>query len=178
MRSFVGRFLLGSIEAAVTRLPGIGALYSSIKQLGQAFISADGHSKFQRAVAVQFPHPGVWAIGFVTGSGENVVRYIAKCPPALTGGPMVTVFVPTSPLPTQGFMMVVPVSDTLELNMTVQDALKMVVSGGMIAPEAAAKNLSPDRNAKTLSELAGAPPPSTPKPSAQSVNDSAMPAKS
>ena len=134
MRSVVGRRILLSIERGVGRLPVIGMLYGSIKQLGDAFISQDGQSKFQRAVAVQFPYPGVWAIGFVTGPGENVLRYVGKNSRIAADEKRITVFVPTSPLPTQGFMIVVATSDTMDLDMSVQDALKLVVSGGMLAP--------------------------------------------
>ncbi len=134
MRSVVGRRILRSIEIGVGRLPVIGVLYGSIKQLGDAFIGQDGQSKFQRAVAVQFPYPGVWAIGFVTGPSDNVLRHVAKEKNLLNAEPRITVFVPTSPLPTQGFMLVVPASETMDLDMSVQDALKLVVSGGMLAP--------------------------------------------
>ncbi|MEI6234767.1 MAG: DUF502 domain-containing protein [Planctomycetota bacterium] len=134
MRSVFGRRLLQSLEGGVGRLPVVGMLYGSIKQLGDAFISKDGKSKFQRAVAVQFPHPGVWAIGFVTGPGDNVLRHITAGKNILSPVERITVFVPTSPLPSAGFMLVVPVSETMELDMSVQDALKLVVSGGMLAP--------------------------------------------
>jgi uncharacterized membrane protein len=134
MRSFIGTQILRSIELGVGRLPLIGMLYGSIKQLGEAFISREGKSKFQRAVAVQFPCPGTWAIGFVTGPGDNMLRYVSKEKNALSGMAMVTVFVPCSPLPTAGFTLIVPVAETMDLEMTVQDALKMVVSGGMLAP--------------------------------------------
>lgn len=134
MRSIVGRFFLSLLENAISRVPLIGMLYSSIKQLGEAFITKEGHSKFQRAVAVQFPMAGSWAIGFVTGPGDSILRHVPKEKNTLNAALMLTVFVPTTPLPTAGFMLVVPACDTLELNMTVQDALRMVVSGGMIAP--------------------------------------------
>lgn len=134
MRSFIGTQILRSVELGLGRLPLIGMLYGSIKQLGEAFISRDGKSKFQRAVAVQFPYPGVWAIGFVTGPGENVLRYVKHDKNTHMMVKTLTVFVPTSPLPTAGFMLVVPESETMVLDMAVQDALKMVVSGGMLAP--------------------------------------------
>ncbi|HLX61077.1 MAG TPA: DUF502 domain-containing protein [Planctomycetota bacterium] len=139
MRSFVGRLVLNSIELGLNRLPLVGMLYGSIKQLGAAFISTEGKSKFQRAVAVQFPYAGVWAIGFVTGPGENIMRFVPKEKKTVRLTPMVTVFVPTSPIPSAGFMLVVPVEETMDLDMSVQDALKMVVSGGMLAPGEHAK---------------------------------------
>src|SRR6185295_19411310 len=130
MRSFIGTQILKSIELGLGRLPLVGMLYGSIKQLGEAFISRDGKSKFQRAVAVQFPYPGSSAIGFVTGPGENVLRYVKHDKDTYMTVKTLTVFVPTSPLPTAGFMLVVPETETMNLDMPVQDALKMVVSGG------------------------------------------------
>lgn len=129
-RSIIGRMMLLSVENFVARLPVVGMLYSSLKQLGEAFISEDGTSKFQRAVAVQFPYKGVWAIGFVTGNAADIQAHMKNTPPEARK--ILTVFVPTTPLPTQGFMLMVPEEETRELNLTVQDALKLVVSGGMI----------------------------------------------
>ena len=132
-RSIIGRMALVGVENVVGRLPLIGMLYMSLKQLGEAFITTDGKSKFQRAVAVQFPYKGVWAIGFVTGKGAQFMP-----PPEGEAGldrkVVLTVFVPTTPLPTQGFMLVVPENETLPLEMSVQDALKLVISGGMLSP--------------------------------------------
>jgi uncharacterized membrane protein len=129
-RSIIGRMFLLSIENFVTRLPVIGMLYSSLRQLGDAFLSEDGTSKFQKAVAVQFPYKGVWALGFVTGSAADIRAHMKDAEPETRK--ILTVFVPTTPLPTQGFMLMVPEDETRELTLSVQDALKLVVSGGMI----------------------------------------------
>lgn len=132
-RSIIGRMALVGLENVVSRLPIVGMLYMSLKQLGEAFITTDGKSKFQSAVAVQFPYRGVWAIGFVTGKGAQFM----PAQPGETGMDrkvVLTVFVPTTPLPTQGFMLVVPENETLPLDMSVQDALKLVISGGMLSP--------------------------------------------
>ncbi len=132
-RSIIGRMALLGLENIVARLPLIGMLYMSVKQLGEAFITTDGKSKFQRAVAVQFPYKGVWAIGFVTGKGAQFMP-LPEGEAGMDRKVVLTVFVPTTPLPTQGFMLVVPESETLPLDMPVQDALKLVISGGMISP--------------------------------------------
>jgi uncharacterized membrane protein len=157
IRSIVGRYVLNSVEAAISRLPVVGMLYGSIKQLGESFISGDGQSKFQRAVAVQFPCPGTWAIGFVTGPGDNVLRFVPKEKNALNTTPMLTVFVPTTPLPTAGFTLVVPVAETMDLEMSVPDALRMVVSGGMISP-------NDNRKLAVEKSSPAAQPPSFPAP--------------
>jgi|GEM_PF-1083366 len=131
-RSIIGRVAIGGVEGIVSRVPVVGMLYMSLKQLGEAFITTDGKSKFERAVAVQFPYRGAWAIGFVTGRSTTFPQ------PLFVGeGPsprLLTIFVPTTPLPTAGFMIVVPENETLDLKMSVADALKMVVSGGVLNP--------------------------------------------
>jgi uncharacterized membrane protein len=132
-RSIIGRMALLGVEGVVSRVPIVGMLYMSLKQLGEAFITAEGHSKFERAVAVQFPYKGSWAIGFVTGKAAGFLPAAASPPPA-PGAELLTIFVPTTPLPTAGFMIVVPENETLKLEMSVQDALKLVVSGGIINP--------------------------------------------
>jgi uncharacterized membrane protein len=124
-------------------------LYMSLKQLGVAFMTPEGHSKFERAVAVQFPYQGCWAVGFVTGKAigvwEELKRSAGKSGgqarpdtaaplESETKNELLTVFVPSSPLPTNGFMIVVPESETRPLDMPVPDALKLVVSGGIINP--------------------------------------------
>jgi len=129
-RSIIGRMFLLSVENFVSRLPVIGMLYSSLKQLGDAFLSEDGTSKFQKAVAVQFPYKGVWALGFVTGDAAVIQAHMKNVEPEPRK--ILTIFVPTTPLPTQGFMLMVPEDETRELTLSVQDALKLVVSGGMI----------------------------------------------
>jgi uncharacterized membrane protein len=140
-RSIIGRIALSGVEGVVARVPIVGMLYMSLKQLGEAFISKDGTSKFQRAVAVQFPYKNCWAIGFVTGKAALFLPAMPKAPDQV--GELLSVFVPTTPLPTAGFMIVVPEGDTMPLNMSVQDALKLVVSGGMIGPGESRRHQAP-----------------------------------
>lgn len=132
-RSIIGRVLLAGIENIVGHLPVIGMLYSSLKQFGEAFIGPDGTNKLKRAVAVQFPYKGAWTIGFVTGTASAIMT---KSPdghdPAK--GERLTVIVLTTPLPTQGFLLMVPEEETIPLDMSVQDAIKLVVSGGILNP--------------------------------------------
>ncbi|HYG75877.1 MAG TPA: DUF502 domain-containing protein [Planctomycetota bacterium] len=162
-RSIIGRMLLLGIENVVGRLPIVGMLYMSLKQLGEAFVSTDGESKFQRAVMVQFPYKGIWAIGFVTGRAPS---FLPMTP--LTGTTplrdLLTVFVPTTPLPTQGFMLVVPEAETLELNMPVQEALKLVVSGGMIGPNESKRVRQQTEVTRTISSSLQAQSPLKPPP--------------
>ena len=130
-RSIIGRMFLLGIENVVARLPVIGIIYTSLKQLGEAFISTDGKSKFQRTVIVQFPYKGCWAIGFVTGKAPGFLPQISV---DKSNTELLTIFVPMTPLPTGGFTIVIPESETIPLEISVQDAMKLVVSGGVIAP--------------------------------------------
>ncbi len=140
VRSFIGRPLLGFVEAILARVPLVGVLYTSIKQLASAFFSLDGTTKFKSAVLVQFPMKGCWVIGFITGDAgfslASTMKTAWKREHVLSEEPpseIVTVFVPTTPLPTQGFTLVLPRTDIQELPISVPDAIKLVVSGGIIA---------------------------------------------
>ena len=138
IRSFVGRYLLSLVESWVGQVPLVGMLYSSVKQLSQAFMDEDSKNKFQSAVLVQFPMKGSWAIGFVTGSAQGFLADTmsstlrAEAESLGEQAPeIITVFVPTTPLPTQGFTLVLPKSETRELPITVNEAIKLVISGGI-----------------------------------------------
>ena len=132
-RSIIGRVLLAGVETVVTHLPVVGMLYTSLKQFGEAFIGPDGATKLKRAVAVQFPYKGCWTIGFVTGNASAIML---KSPPSDDGKKTerLTVIVLTTPMPTQGFLLMVPEEETIALDMPVQDAVKLVISGGIINP--------------------------------------------
>jgi uncharacterized membrane protein len=132
-RSIIGKIILAGVENIVEHLPVIGMIYGSLKQFGEAFIGPDGTNKLKRAVAVQFPYKGCWTIGFVTGKASAIMT---KSPDGHdpVKGERLTVIVLTTPLPTQGFLLMVPEEETIPLDMPVQDAIKLVVSGGIINP--------------------------------------------
>lgn len=138
IRSFIGRWLLGILEGLVARVPLVGWLYISVKQLGEAFINDKGETRFQSAVLVQFPIKGTWVIGFVTGKagllGKTLSESLKKQTEAagLPADEIITVFVPTTPLPTQGFTLILPRSEAHDLPISVQDAIKLVISGGIV----------------------------------------------
>lgn len=137
IRSILGKFILSFFEGVLARVPLAGTLYQSIKQLAVAFVDDTGKSKFQKAVLVQFPIRGSWVIGFETSTAiEPLVQAIMS---GDTGDlqskekvDVVTVFVPTTPLPTQGFTLVLPRSETRDLPMGVDEAIKLVISGGIL----------------------------------------------
>ncbi|MFA7667138.1 MAG: DUF502 domain-containing protein [Burkholderiaceae bacterium] len=125
-RNFIGERLIGYWEGLLGRIPIVRSIYSSVKQVSDTILSPNGQA-FRRALLVQYPRTGVWTIGFQTGSpAEEVRRHVAT--------DMVSVYVPTTPNPTSGFFLMVPRAETIELNMSVDEALKYVVSMGVVAP--------------------------------------------
>jgi len=134
-RSIFGRMALAGIENAVGRMPIVGMIYVSLKQMGEAFVTSEGTSKFKRVVAVQFPYKGSWAIGFVTGKAANI---IPRLPVSEGVSPVkpeyLSVLVPSTPFPTTSFMLIVPENETITLDIPVKEALKLVISGGAINP--------------------------------------------
>jgi uncharacterized membrane protein len=158
IRSIIGQYLLSVFEGLVGRVPFVGLLYTSVKQLGEAFVDSSGKSKFHSAVLVQFPMEGSWVIGFVTGTAYEPLAHAIRGPlkeeAARQGLPepdLVTVFVPTTPLPTQGFTLVLPRSETRPLDMPVEEAIKLVISGGTLTkPSGLSGKQPPVPNAPVL----------------------------
>lgn len=125
--NFVGKKLVILGDAIVSRIPVVRSIYSSVKQVSDTLFSEGGNA-FRTAVLVQWPRPDVWTIGFVTGApGGDVSNY-------LTGEEYVSVYVPTTPNPTGGYFVMLRKSDCIELRMSVDDALKYVVSMGVVVP--------------------------------------------
>ena len=122
-----GRTLILIWENILNRMPVVRSVYSAIKQILETVMATQSDA-FRQAVLVQYPRKDIWAIGFVTGStkGEVGKRVDKK---------MVNVFMPTTPNPTSGFLLFFPEEDLIFLNMSVEDALKLVVSGGMVVPK-------------------------------------------
>lgn len=125
-RYVAGRFLFAQTERIMQRVPLIGAIYHSVKQIVETF-SSQNRAVFQQVVLVQFPRPGTWSIGFLTnrGRGEAQTR---------TGVELWNVFIPTTPNPTSGFLVMVPRTELVELEMTVGEAMKCIISGGAVTP--------------------------------------------
>jgi uncharacterized membrane protein len=126
-RNFIGRRLVMLWEAVLKRIPVVSSIYSSVKQVSDTLFSSSGNA-FRKAVLVQYPRQGSWTIAFVTGVPGGDVRNHLK-------GDYVSIYVPTTPNPTSGFFLMVPRADTIELNMNVDEALKYIVSMGVVAPE-------------------------------------------
>ena len=125
--NFVGKRLLGWGDALVRRIPVVRSIYSSVKQVSDTLFSENGNA-FRTAVLVQWPREGVWTIAFVTGTpGADVVEHLG-------GGDFLGVYVPTTPNPTGGYFVMLKRSDCIELKMSVDDALKYIVSMGVVVP--------------------------------------------
>ena len=127
--SWIGsRSLFAVWEQWLSRIPGIGILYGSTKSLGEAFLGREKRA-FQRVVLIQWPYPGVWRVGFVAGPPSPQIR-------SLFAEEVEVVFVPHTPNPASGFVHYAPKKDLRYLDWSVEDALKVVVSGGLVQPGA------------------------------------------
>jgi len=128
--NFIGRKLVAWSDAILNRIPVVRSIYSSVKQVSDTLFSPSGNA-FRTAVLVQWPRPGVWTIAFVTGTpGGDVVNHLP--------GDFVSVYVPTTPNPTGGYFVILPRQDCVELKMSVDEALRYVISMGVVVPAAAA----------------------------------------
>lgn len=130
-RNIIGERMLVYWEGMLRRIPIVRSIYSSVKQVSDTILSPNGQA-FRRALLVQYPREGVWTIGFLTGLPADEVRRHVDVD-------MISVYVPTTPNPTSGFFLMMPRSETVELHMSVDEALRYVVSMGVVAP--------PDRGA-------------------------------
>ena len=132
---FIGGFFVRLGDYLVSKMPLISSIYSLLKQLFETVLSPKSQS-FKEAVIVEYPRKGIYIIGFLSGSLEGELK--EKCPPS----DMLSVFIPTTPNPTSGFLIMLPASDVIKLNMSVEDALKYVVSCGIVLPEEKKKKLT------------------------------------
>ena len=130
--NIVGRKLVAWGDALIGRIPVVRSIYSSVKQVSDTVFSDSGNA-FRTAVLVQWPREGVWTVGFVTGApAMEVARYLRD--------EYVSVYVPTTPNPTGGYFVLVRKSECVELEMSVDAALKYIVSMGVVVPAAPARD--------------------------------------
>lgn len=130
--NFVGRKLVAWGDALLVRIPVVRSIYSSVKQVSDTLFSPGGNA-FRTAVLVQWPRPDVWTIAFVTGApGGDVATHLAD--------DFVSVYVPTTPNPTGGYFVMLRRSDCVELKMSVDEALRYVISMGVVVPAAPIAN--------------------------------------
>lgn len=128
--NLIGRTMVDQWESLLGRIPLVRSIYNSVKQVSDTVLAPNGQA-FRRAVLVQYPRAGSWTIAFVTGTPSGEVA--ANLP-----GDHISVYVPTTPNPTSGFFLMVPRADAIDLQMSVDAALKYIVSMGVVAPVQAA----------------------------------------
>jgi uncharacterized membrane protein len=128
-QNFIGSYVLSRWEALLNRIPIVSSIYSSVKQVSDTLFSTDGNA-FRTTVLVQYPRQGAWTLAFITGTPCREVQQHLQ-------GDFVSLYVPTTPNPTSGFFIMVPKADVIELDMTVDVALKHIVSMGVVAPDIA-----------------------------------------
>ena len=136
-----GQWWLHQWDRLMGNIPIVKSIYSSVKQVSDTLFSSSGQA-FREAVLVQYPRQGAWTIAFVTGKpGGEVADYLLD---------HVSVYVPTTPNPTSGFFLMLPRSDLIELRMSVDEALKYVISMGVVAPPAALPPLATPQPVRNL----------------------------
>jgi uncharacterized membrane protein len=133
---FLGRFVIRFSENMLNRMPVIRSVYGASKQILETVLQQQSNA-FRQAVLVEYPRRGIWAVAFITGRTEGEVQN-------LIADELINVFLPTTPNPTSGFLLFVPKEDLILLDMSVEEAIKMVISGGIVTP--------PDRRPKELKD--------------------------
>ncbi len=124
--NILGQKLVQFWEGILSRIPVVKSLYYSVKQVSDTLFSSSGEA-FRKALLVEYPRKGIWTIAFLTGQpGGDVVNHLR--------GEYVSVYVPTTPNPTSGFFLMLPKADVVELDMSVDTALKYIISMGVVAP--------------------------------------------
>lgn len=127
-KGLIGRSLIRFAESLVERMPVVRSIYSGVKQIAET-IFAQTERNFEKACLIQYPRKGIWAIGFISTEARGEISNRAE-----TMGSLVSVFVPTTPNPTSGFLLFFPEEDVIELDMTIEDAAKLVISAGLVYP--------------------------------------------
>jgi uncharacterized membrane protein len=124
--NIVGRSLVRAWDDLLNRIPFVRAIYGGVKSFSTTILSSSGNS-FKKVLLIEYPRAGLWSIGFQTASDVRVT-------PSLGNEGQLCVFIPTTPIPTSGFIVLVPRSQAIELDMSVDAAMKMIVTLGVIAP--------------------------------------------
>jgi uncharacterized membrane protein len=143
---FAGRTLVRIGEGVLARMPIIRGVYGTLKQIFETVLAQSSRS-FREVVLIEYPRRGIGAIGFVTGPTRGEVQDRAE-------SELVNVFLPTTPNPTSGFLLFVPKEDLIHLDMTIEEGIKMVISGGIVAPTA--QDLADELRAARAGRTSGA----------------------
>ncbi|MFZ7103459.1 MAG: DUF502 domain-containing protein [Peptococcaceae bacterium] len=124
--NLLGKRLLSFFDKLMLSVPLVNSIYNAVKQIIEAFIRNDKEA-FQKVVLIQYPRKGLYALAFMTGTSKGEIQ-------AKTNQEMVNVFLPTTPNPTSGFLLLVPKEDLVPLEMSVEEGIKLVISGGVVSP--------------------------------------------
>lgn len=127
-RHFFGGEFVRAWESLLARVPVARNIYSGVKQLSEAIFMRDRQSRFNRVVLIEYPRKGIYAIAFTTGPARGRIQ-------ESTAQHMINCFLPTTPNPTSGFYLLVPEEDVREVDLTVEEAFKLIMSAGLVSPE-------------------------------------------
>lgn len=136
--NLVGRRIIGFGEKLLRRLPLIRRIYTASKELSEVFL-AEKKTAFRRVVLIRYPHAASFALAFVTGEGVGYFN-------GIVGEELVNVFIPTTPNPTSGFLLMIPKRETFPVDISVEEAMKMVISGGAFTPQLFPSTTPPTRS--------------------------------
>ena len=125
--NILGRKLVDLWERALNKIPGFRNIYNALKKISSTVLNTSSDS-FRKAYLIQYPSKGIWVVAFQSGDYEGEVKNII-------GGEVINLFVPTTPNPTSGFFVMMPKKDAYELQMSVEEAFKLVISAGVVTPE-------------------------------------------
>ena len=128
-RNIAGRWLLDFGEQFLQAIPLAGSVYKTLKQILETLLS-DSKTKFRRVVLIEYPRKGVWTMGFVTGKVSPQLQVHLE-------SEMISVFIPTTPNPTSGWYAVVPQHEAIDVDLSIEDAFKVLISGGIVSPDLA-----------------------------------------
>lgn len=135
--NLIGRRAISLGESVLNRLPFIRRIYTGVKEVASVLIT-ERKTAFHKVVLIRYPHRDAFALAFVTGDGMDYLNRVV-------GDELINVFIPTTPNPTSGFFLMLPKRDVVELDITVEEAMKMVVSGGAFAPKLSRTTRIPEK---------------------------------
>lgn len=134
VRNYIGKKALGYWEMIVDKIPLVRVLYSALRQVSEA-IFVKGDTQFKKVALIEYPRRGIYSLGFITGRVSHKLS-------ANTHSQMIGVFVPTTPNPTSGFYLIVPEEDIINVDISIEDAFKLILSGGMVHPNSTLSNIT------------------------------------
>ncbi|MFV0244651.1 MAG: DUF502 domain-containing protein [Qingshengfaniella sp.] len=127
-KGLIGRSMIRWAERLVYRMPVVRSIYTGLKQIAET-VFAQQDANFEKACLIEYPRKGVWAVGFISTRAKGEISHTLG-----DGAPMLSIFVPTTPNPTSGFLLFAPATEVIELKMSIEDAAKLVISAGLVYP--------------------------------------------